>query len=323
VSRKEPCSLLLFSLIFLVQHKKSLETIDVGHFSSAASSYRTLSIMMKTCRYTRMRLAVILLFVGRFICETNCILDGLENDFLRRTELVVEGFVDTDACYSAIELSVANKEGDRRMDAESYVDFVKFFGPEGFLSDVEDFADLPLILQSNFNILACLCQKNSEDECCVGSNAGIETNGAFEDEVPTQSEQSYLFLVCSLTSVTIDRVIQSSAPSSAPTITAEPTFGPTITPFPTVLTVVPTPAPVEITDIEVLVTYEIGVRAGNSSSDCQDGLVGAMNSLAPQILAEVRRRLIRTSRRRLRSVQLDTSIRSFEDIGEFRSHRKV
>jgi hypothetical protein len=267
-----------------------------------------------------MRIALVLLYVGQFVSETDGLLEGFANDFLRRTELVVEGFVDTESCYSAIELSVAHKEEDRRMDAESYVNFVQLFGPEGFLDDIEDFADLPLILQSNFNILACLCQENSEDECCVGSRAGIETDGSFEDETPTQSEQSYLFLVCSLTSVTIDRVLQSSAPTSAPTITPEPTFGPTITPFPTALTLGPTLPPVEITDIEVLVTYEIGVRSGNSSLDCLDGLVGAMNSLAPQVLAEVERRLLRTAHRRLRSVQLDTSIQSFEDIGEFRSH---
>jgi hypothetical protein len=269
-----------------------------------------------------MRLALFFLFLGRFISETNSLQEVLESDFLRRTELVVEGFVDTEACYSAIELSVAHKEGDRRMDAESYVDFVKFFGPEGFLDDIEKFADLPLILQSNFNILACLCQENSEDECCVGSRAGIETDGAFADETPTQSEQSYLFLVCSLTSVTIDRVLQSSAPSSAPTITPEPTFGPTNTAFPTALTLEPTPAPVEITDIEVLVSYDIAVRAGQTSSDCQDGLIAAMNSLAPQILADIRRRLRRTTLRRLQSVQLDTSIQKFEDIGESPSHGK-
>jgi hypothetical protein len=68
-----------------------------------------------------MRLALFFLFLGRFISETNSLQEVLESDFLRRTELVVEGFVDTEACYSAIELSVAHKEGDRRMDAESYV----------------------------------------------------------------------------------------------------------------------------------------------------------------------------------------------------------
>jgi hypothetical protein len=253
--------------------------------------------------------------LGLCVPVVNGLMDDFESDVLRRTELVVEGFVDTESCYSAMELSVANKEGDRRMDSESYVDFVKLYGPDGFLDDVEDFADLPLILQSNFNILACLCQQDAEDECCVGSRAGIETDGSFGDEIPTQSEKSYLFLVCSLTSVTIDRVIQSSAPSSSPTMTPEPTTGPTITPYPTILTPEPTPAPVETTNIEVMVTYNIGVNAGNTSADCEEGLVGAMNSLAPQVLAEVRRRRLRVSHRRLRSVQLDTSIAGSENIG--------
>ncbi|KAG7341516.1 hypothetical protein IV203_023468 [Nitzschia inconspicua] len=237
-----------------------------------------------------------------------------ENDVLRRTELVVEGFVVTEACYSAMEESVANNEGDRRMDAESYVDFVKLYGPNGFLEDVEEFADLPLILQSNFNILACLCQKNSEDTCCVGSRAAIETDGSFADETPTQAEQSYLFLVCSLTSVTIDRVLQSSAPSASPTITPEPTTGPTVTPFPTFLSSETTSAPVAGAEIEVSVTYNIGVPEGSLSADCEDGLIGAMNSLAPQVLAEVELRKLRATNRRLRSVLLDTSISSFVEV---------
>ncbi|KAL3930001.1 MAG: hypothetical protein SGARI_004609, partial [Bacillariaceae sp.] len=206
-----------------------------------------------------------------------------------------------------------NPEGDRRMDAEDYVTFVQLYGPDGFLEDIDAFADLPLILQSNFNILACLCQQNSADECCVGDNAGIETDGAFDGETPTGAEASYLYLVCSLTQVTIDRVLQSSAPSASPTSTPYPSEAPTDTPAPTIT---PSPTMDLTTEIEVLVPYEIGVKAGNSSDDCVDGLIGAMDSLAPQVLAEVRRRLLkdRKLRRRLRSVQLGTSIESIADI---------
>jgi hypothetical protein len=257
------------------------------------------------------------LILGLLLDTTRGFLTDFDDVTLRRTELVVDGFVDTAACYGAIEASVAenmDNGGSRRMDADSYVTFVQLYGPDGFLEDVDAFADLPLILQSNFNILACLCQQNAEDRCCVGDNAAIETDGAFADETPTEAERSYLFLVCSLTGVTIDRVLQSSAPSSSPTATPYPTEAPTTTPAPT-----STPAPTQdlTVEIEVSVSYEIGVRAGNSSDDCIDGLVGAMNSLAPQVLAETRRRQLRISHRRLRSVQLDTSIASIESIGEF------
>lgn len=268
---------------------------------------------------TRQRQGILFLF-ALGVSSVNGLWNHFDNDVLRRTNLVVEGFVDTKSCYSAMESSVANNnEGDRRMDSENYVDFVKLYGPDGFLEDVEEFSELPLILQSNFNILACLCRQDSEDQCCIGSSAGIETDGSFADEIPTQGEQAYLFLVCSLTSVTIDRVLQSSAPSSSPTITPEPTTGPTITPYPTILTPEPSPAPFEPLATVVTVTYDIGVKAGNASSDCEDGLVGAMNSLAPQVLAEVRRRQLRAAHRRLRSVLLDTSITQFEPIGKFHS----
>jgi hypothetical protein len=240
-----------------------------------------------------------------------------DNDVLRRTELIVDGFVNTEECYSAIDASVANKEGDQRMDSESYVDFVKLYGPDGFLEDVTEFADLPLILKSNFNILACLCQQDDSDDCCVGSKAGIETGGAVSGQIPTESEQSYLFLVCSLTSVTIDRVLQSSAPSASPTISPIPTNSPTTSPAPSSITPVPTQSPTEDGTIveEVLVTYEIGVTANSTSEECYDELVSAMNSLAPQVLAEVERRNLRLSRR-LRSVLLNTSIVDVQDIGK-------
>mmetsp|Transcript_6108 Transcript_6108/g.11303 ORF Transcript_6108/g.11303 Transcript_6108/m.11303 type:complete len:941 (-) Transcript_6108:286-3108(-) len=237
-----------------------------------------------------------------------------ENEVLRRAELVVDGFVDTNSCYTAIENSVVGKD-DQRMDAQSYVSFVKEFGPQDFLANVTEFSDLPLILKSNFNILACLCQEDASDDCCVGSKAGIETDGSFSDEIPTEAEQSYLFLVCSLTSVTIDRVIQSSAPSASPTFSPAPTNSPTITPAPTIVTPEPSQAPSSdlTTEEEILVSYGIGVRANATSDQCQDELVSAMNSLAPQVLAEVRRRQLRYARR-LRVVQLDTSIVDIQGI---------
>ena len=233
----------------------------------------------------------------------------------RNAQVVVEGFVDTEACYTAMESAVATKAaetGDRRMDGESYVSFVQSYGPDEFLANVTDFADLPLILQSNFNILACLCQTNSSDTCCVGNRAGIETDGSFSEEIPTSAEQSYLFLVCSLTSVTIDRVLQSGAPTSTPTISPEPASAPTASPAPTGQS---SEAPGGTNAETVVTKYGISIRNGTATfEEYSPYLISAMNSLAPEVLQSIQRRQLRHGRR-LQSVLLPTSISDHQGIG--------
>ena len=220
--------------------------------------------------------------------------DPIEFDTLQ--SLVIDGFVDTESCYDALESAiVVSRSGGligadvRKMNQAAYAAFIKSYAPEGFLEDVTGFNALPLILKSNFNILACLCQSDpNDDSCCVGDKAGIDTDGAFDGEVPTPTQQSYLFLVCSLTSITIERVMESSPPSATPSISPAPTEAPTITASPTVS---PTPGPTQ-PPATVNITYAIGVRGGPSSSnatidDYEDELISAMDSLAPEVLLEV------------------------------------
>lgn len=60
---------------------------------------------------------------------------------------------------------------------------------------------------------------NRSDDCCIGSNAGIDTTGSFMGETPTVSEQSYLYQVCSQTSSTIHNQNHVSSTTTAPSST--------------------------------------------------------------------------------------------------------
>ena len=172
------------------------------------------------------------------------------SSFIQTRQSVI-GFVDPSVCYPA--LFNADTDGDQRVSAEEYVLFAKDMGPDNFLSDVSTFDDLPTVLQSNFLALACLCQTDPDDDtCCIGGNAGITVDGSSPDEVPSDAEESYLFLVCSLTSNSIERVLTSVLPTAVPTpaptlpLTMAPTSSPTValTPAPTISpTAVVTPAP--------------------------------------------------------------------------------
>ena len=220
---------------------------------------------------------------------TNANLEALA---LSIDDITIVDFVDTETCYSAIEESVVGGDGDKRMGPESYVDFVKAYAPDNLLDEIDTFEELPLLLVNNFYLLACLCKIEDEDECCVGSKAAIETNGAFAGDTPTDDEKSYLFLVCSQTSTAIDRVIQSMSPSESPV--ADIT-----------------------TEIEVVVNYTIGVEDNDSTfEDYGEELISAMNSLAPTLLAEEQSRQLRSGRN-LESVFLPTSILYQTAIGTF------
>lgn len=204
-------------------------------------------------------------------------------------------FIDTAACYSAIEGSVANKDGDKSMDPESYVNFVDLYGPDDLLDPSLTFEELPLILINNFYFLACLCESESDPECCVGSNAGLETNGALPGDSPTDEEKAYLFVVCAQTNTAIERVIQSAPPSVAPVT------GPPVNPF----------------EELVVVNYSIGVKnEATVFEDYEDELISAMDSMAPTLLSDMRRRQLRAGRR-LQTVSLPTAITDNEVIGKW------
>ena len=161
------------------------------------------------------------------LCGLCAVANGeVQSDNFTGAEVPDGNFFDSLVCYSAIEYSVSDKDGDQRMDQEAYVDFVKEYGPDEFLEDFTTFEELPLGLKTNFFILACLCkdETDAEDQCCVGSKAGIETDVEFAGETPTDAEQSYLFLVCAQTSTSIDRVVQSMSlsPTGVPIVSLEP-----------------------------------------------------------------------------------------------------
>lgn len=228
-----------------------------------------------------------LAFIGCKLVSANGEYQSLPH---RRASLSIGDFVDVGACYSAIEASVVDRDGDGRMDPEAYVDFVKAYGPDLFLGQTVTFEELPLLLINNFYLLACLCEAEAEGECCVGPKAGIETNGAFSGQSPSDAEKSHLFLVCSQTSTAIDRVIQSMSPSEVPIASPGPTInGPII-------------------EEEVVITYTVGIEEKNSIFEDYNGeLISAMDSMAPTLLAEARRRQLRAGRN-LQSVFLPTSI---------------
>ena len=138
-------------------------------------------------------------------------------------------------CYDALYLSDAN--GDGEVDGDEFVTFVQILGPGGFLSDVETFTELPLIMKSNFIILACLCLQipgfdggQGIDPQCCAVDPHISTAGTQPGVQPTQMEAQYLYQVCFLTETSIDRLLQSGAPTTEPASpqpTGEPTFKPT------------------------------------------------------------------------------------------------
>ena len=157
----------------------------------------------------------------------------------------VSGFVDTSKCYNG--LSLADGNGDNKIEQNEYAAFVQYVSPIGLLDNVTTFAQLPLVLQANFFVLACLCHSRGEGEgCCVGNNATIPISGAHPWDKPTDKQISFLYLVCWLTNQSIDKVLKSIAPtvmpSSSPTVissnhppvrkTPSPTAEPTSIPTP-------------------------------------------------------------------------------------------
>ena len=137
-------------------------------------------------------------------------------------------------CYDALNL--ADADGDGAVRADEYVDVVKNLGTsQDFLEDVTSFFELPLILRSNFYLLACLClqEPGSTPTCCSGNNAKLSVDGTAGD--PTPDEESYLSRVCFLTETSVNRIVSSTGPSVAPTTAPDITNPPS--------TSAPTPSP--------------------------------------------------------------------------------
>jgi hypothetical protein len=124
-------------------------------------------------------------------------------------------------CYDALYLADQNK--DSKVNGNEFVTFVQIMGPPGFLPDADTFNDLPLIMQSNFIILACLCLQlpGANPQCCT-QDPHIDNTGTWPGQVPTPQQQQYLYQVCFLTETSIDRVIASQTPTVAPESPTDP-----------------------------------------------------------------------------------------------------
>jgi hypothetical protein len=126
-------------------------------------------------------------------------------------------------CYDALYLADTNQ--DYKVDNDEFVTFVQIMGPPGFLPRVDRYQELPLILQSNFIILTCLCLQmptfdggNSIDPQCCSQDPHIDVNGTHPGQVPTYEQEQYLYQVCFLTETSIERLLISEIPSAAPAL---------------------------------------------------------------------------------------------------------
>jgi hypothetical protein len=124
-------------------------------------------------------------------------------------------------CYDALYLADLNQ--DDKVDAEEFVTFAQIMGPSGFLPNSDTYQELPLILQSNFIILACLCLQipnfnggTGIDPQCCAVDPHIDISGTQPGEIPNSRQSQYLYQVCFLTETSIDRLLLSATPTPEP-----------------------------------------------------------------------------------------------------------
>jgi len=124
-------------------------------------------------------------------------------------------------CYDALYLADQNQ--DDKVDGDEFVTFAQIMGPLGFLPNSDTYEELPLILQSNFIILACLCLQIPNfdggmgiDPKCCAVDPHIDISGTHPGEIPNAQQSQYLYQVCFLTETSIDRLLLSAAPTPEP-----------------------------------------------------------------------------------------------------------
>ena len=161
-------------------------------------------------------------------------------------------------CYAPLYNS--DLDGDGRVDRDEYVVFANSISDDYFAQACRsnnpqkcNFDKLPLAMQSNFINLACLCERfGGSEDCCVGDQAHIATDGAGPDDDPSNTEALYLFTVCRDTYTAVEEVqtppptIGTASPTGKPTkapTTASPTKEPTAKPTAVQETPEPTPQP--------------------------------------------------------------------------------
>ena len=124
-------------------------------------------------------------------------------------------------CYDALYLADQNQ--DQKVDGDEFVTFAQIMGPPGFLPNSNAYEELPLILQSNFIILACLCLQipnfdgaTGVDPKCCAVDPHIDISGTHPGETPNAQQSQYLYQVCFLTETSIDRLLLSATPTPEP-----------------------------------------------------------------------------------------------------------
>ena len=135
-----------------------------------------------------------------------------------RQLIIVDGFVDTDQCWTLLDESDVDDDG--RVDADEYVEFARNAVPN-VLPDSPDltYDDLPEAYMAAFEATACLCRNplaggNPDDtDCCVGENAHIRIPVA-PSQSPNSTEVNYLYTACSLTTGAAEIVANSEAPAA-------------------------------------------------------------------------------------------------------------
>ncbi|VEU43304.1 unnamed protein product [Pseudo-nitzschia multistriata] len=150
-------------------------------------------------------------------------------------ERMMQSKEDLAFCYDALYL--ADMNNDNMVNRDEFVTFAQIMGPTGFLPNANVFQDLPLILQSNFIILSCLCLQmptfdggNVVDPQCCAVNPHIDVDGSQPGEIPTSQQSQYLYQVCFLTETSIERLLLSETPTTEPTKKIIPTSPPSMAP---------------------------------------------------------------------------------------------
>lgn len=212
---------------------------------------------------------------------------------------------DTAKCFQ--NLMEADANGDFQLDHSEYVSFLRIYGVPNI---GDSYQDLPLVLQSTFYSISCICTTNGSEtqSCCYGLNPFIPIDGASTSQLPTQAQEVYLGKLCGLTDSAASQIIPtdlvtetpSSSPSNLPS--QNPTSHPSV------------PSPPMVTKIQT--QYTIAIANGRADQInpewFTEDLISAMDVVATDVGImvedgnETRRRLTVT-------VGLPTSIVEFEE----------
>ena len=132
--------------------------------------------------------------------------------------------VDYEYCYEAM----GRHDGDlnKRITKNEFLGFCQDFG--GNTECLANLVELPIELQSVWNEITCECaQRGGAEDCCIGSNAHIPTNGVLPSDTTTISQQQFLRQACLRTD---QAIIAYCGPPPVPRVIGPP--GGTVLPSP-------------------------------------------------------------------------------------------